>query len=83
MNMHWTCDRPHHWTGRDGVHVATAVKMREGIIHSSEWMWVTKLDGEWVTNADTLKDAKAAVAARLNTPHAVAKNLTFLFGKRS
>jgi hypothetical protein len=63
--MKWTCDRPGLWTGTDGTNTATAHHCPEGIIHSHEWMWVARLNGEWVWNADTLAEAKAKIADRL------------------
>jgi len=60
--VNWTCEWPGYWVGSDGTNTATAVRLREGIIHGSEWMWSTKINGEWITNANSLADAKQAVA---------------------
>ncbi|MBE5453465.1 hypothetical protein E3G52_000329 [Mycobacteroides abscessus] len=64
--MKWTCVRPGSWTGTDGTNTATAVRMREGMIGCNEWMWVTKLNGEHISNANDLRHAKQVVAERLN-----------------
>ncbi|QFP96282.1 hypothetical protein SEA_WEST99_90 [Mycobacterium phage West99] len=58
----WICQQPGHWTNDTGDHFASTRRVREGIIHSSEWMWRTTYDGVWLTNANTLADARAAVA---------------------
>ncbi|SHY94004.1 hypothetical protein [Mycobacteroides abscessus] len=63
--MKWTCERPGRWTGTDGTNTATAVRMREGMIGCNEWMWVTKVNGEHITNADGLREAKRVVSERL------------------
>lgn len=60
--MKWTCTRPGLWIGTDGTRTATAHHTPEGIIHSHDWMWVARLDGEWITNASTLAEAKRVVA---------------------
>lgn len=63
--MKWKNDRPGKWTATDGTNTATTIRMREGMLYSHEWMWVTKVNGEHIVNADTLRDAKAAVAQHL------------------
>jgi hypothetical protein len=63
--MTWTMTRPGRWNGTDGTHNAVAIKMREGALHSNDWMWFVQLDGVHLANADTLADAKAVVAKEL------------------
>ncbi len=65
--MKWTMVRKGKWTATDGTNTADTLRMREGMIGCSEWMWFTEVNGEHIVNADTLRDAKAAVAAHLNT----------------
>jgi hypothetical protein len=61
----WHMVRPGKWSWSDGEHTATASRVREGMIHCSGWMWITKVDGEHITNADTLADAKRIVREHL------------------
>jgi len=53
------------WRWSDGVHVATASRVREGAIHSNGWMWITRLDNQHIANADSLADAKRIVREHL------------------
>lgn len=60
--MKFTRVRPGVYTGTDGICVAHIRRMREGMIGCNEIMWVTKLNGIHITNADTLADAKKAAS---------------------
>ena len=66
-DMQWSCERPGLWNGTNGVNTASAHKVREGGLHSTGWMWVTRVNGEYLTNADSLAHAKVCVAEHLRT----------------
>jgi hypothetical protein len=66
MTTNWNMIEKGRWSYSDGTNTAETHKVREGIIHSSEWMWTTTLNGEWLTNADSLADARQAVAEALS-----------------
>jgi hypothetical protein len=66
--MKFTRIAPGRYTGTDGTHTVTINRVREGVLRFAEWMWVARVDGEWITNADTLADAKAAVIAKVANP---------------
>lgn len=59
--MKYTRIRPGRYSGTDGINTADIHRVREGMIGCNGWMWVAKLNGRHITNADTLAAAKAAI----------------------
>lgn len=68
--MKWSMVRPGRWAGTDGTNTAEVHKMREGVLHGSEWMWVVRVNGEHITNEWPLAAAKKIVDRYLADPDA-------------